>query len=186
MVKQIHQSIIENPFVLGRCRKLLGENGINSPCLIINKLPQLYDEINIKMASARIQVPKIGYTASIAKNLDEYQYLICSEISHLPDRRPIKLELQKYRISIIASFAKLVAVLKTFSSNDEVGSWNSFAKSLLAKTSETLVLARRNQNAPRNSFMDSDLLSALNYFGIAEKDLERDLALFYTGRCSVQ
>jgi hypothetical protein len=186
MVTGLHQSIIENPFVLGRCRKLLEENGINSPYLVINKLPKVYDEININMASARTKVPKIGDTASIAKNLDEYQYLICAEISDLPDHWPIKLELQKCRICIIACFAKLVAVLKKFSSNDEIELWNSFAKPLLVKTSETLVLARRNQSASGNCLMEADLPSALNYFGIAEKELERDLTIFYSGGDPVQ
>ena len=53
-------------------------------------------------------LPAIGDVASAAKNLDEYQFLICSLVPSLPDSNPSKMELQKYRVAIIAAFAKLV------------------------------------------------------------------------------
>ena len=180
MEKLVYKYILENIAQGSICRKLLDKDGINSPDLIISRLPKIFDELAINMKSARIKTPKIGDTASIAKNLDEYQYLICSEVSSIPDQNPIKLELQKYRISIIACFAKLIEILKPFNREHELDLWNSLAKLILIKSSETFAIARTKQSAPRGSVKEDDLSNALNYFGIVEKDLETDLRKLYS------
>ena len=180
MEKLIYKYILENIAHGSHCRSLLAEDGINSPDLIVSRLPKIFDELVINMKSARIKTPNIGDTASIAKNLDEYQYLICSEVSSIPDQNPIKLELQKYRISIIACFAKLIEVLKHFNREHELELWNSLAKLILLKSSETFAIARTKQSAPRGSVKEDDLSNALNYFGIVEKDLEIDLRKLYS------
>lgn len=180
MEKLVYKYIIENIAQGSSCRRLLDKDGINSPDLIVSRLPKIFDELVINMKSARIKTPKIGDTASIAKNLDEYQYLICSEVSSIPDQKPVKLELQKYRISIIACFVKLIDVLKPFNGEHELELWNSLAKLILVKSSETLAIARTKQDTPRRSVKEGDDLSnALSYFGIVEKDLETDLRKLY-------
>ncbi len=77
----------------------------------------------------------IGSTSSIAKNLDEYQYIICSEIQYLPDTNLFKKELQKYRIIIMASFAKLIPILSSQGSDTDLEEWNQFAQVLLTQVS---------------------------------------------------
>ena len=180
MEKLVYKFILENIAQGSLCRRLLDKDGINSPDLIVSRLPKIFDELVINMKSARIKTPKIGDTASIAKNLDEYQYLICSEVSSIPDHNPIKIALQKYRISIIACFAKLIEVLKHFNREHELELWNSLAKLILIKSSETFAIARTKQSAPRGSVKEDDLSNALNYFGIVEKDLETDLRKLYS------
>jgi hypothetical protein len=81
--------------------------------------------------SQRIKFKSIGHTASNAKNLDEYQFIICSEISSMSDSNPAKLQLQTYKIAIIASFGKLVPLLIDLNSKENLQSWNSLADILL-------------------------------------------------------
>ena len=70
-------------------------------------------------------------TSSIAKNLDEYQYIVCSEVRSLPDSNPFKKELQKYRIIIMTSFAKLIPILSSLGSDKDLQEWNRFAQVLI-------------------------------------------------------
>jgi hypothetical protein len=179
MEKLVYKYILENIAQGSLCRKILDKDGINSSDLIVSRLPKIFDELVINMKSARIKTPKIGDTASIAKNLDEYQYLICSEVSSTPDQNPIKLELQKCRIAIIACFAKLIEVLKLFNGEHELELWNSLAQLILIKSSETLAIARTKQYTPRRSVKENDISNALNYFGIVESDLETDIRKLY-------
>jgi hypothetical protein len=183
MEKPIYKTILESISEWSRCKKLLDKDGINYPELIINRLPKIFGEITIDMKSVITKVPNIVSTASIAKNLDEYQYIICSEVFSLPDNNPMKLELQKYRISIIACFAKLVALLRGFNGHDDddLRAWNSFARVILVKTSEILVSFRRGQDISQHySKEKQELSNALNYFGILEEDLKRELIIFYS------
>ena len=184
MEKPIYKAILESMSEWSRCKKLLDKDGINYPELIINRLPKIFGEITIDMKSVITKVSDIVSTASIAKNLDEYQYILCSEVFSLPDNNPMKLELQKYRISIIACFAKLVALLRHFDSHDDhddLRVWNSFASVILIKTSEILVSFRRGQDISQHYSKEKQELSdALNYFGILEEDLKRELNILYS------
>ena len=60
------------------------------------------------MKFQKTRLASIRGTSSLAKNLDEYQYIVCHAI---PDANPYKKELQKCRVLIIASFAKLIPML---------------------------------------------------------------------------
>src|SRR5207247_8882904 len=77
------------------------------------------------------------------KNLDEYQFLLCSLIRSLPDSDPSKLELQKYRVGIIAAFARMVDNLLVIR-QDDLEKWNRHARLLLDETSDVYIKVKSN------------------------------------------
>jgi hypothetical protein len=94
-----------------KCHKLLSKDGITSQDLVIDRIEGLFEGIAVDVKFQRNKVASIGSTSTIAKNLDEYQHIVCSEIRSIPDSNSYKKELQKYRVLIIASFAKLIDIL---------------------------------------------------------------------------
>jgi hypothetical protein len=175
------QAIINKHISTGqKCRKLLSKDGITSQELVIDRLDGLFDGITANIKLQRTVLASIGHTATIAKNLDQYQFIICSEIPVMHDSDPLKLQLQKYRIAIIASFVKLVPLLRTISSDEDLKKWNSFANILLTEASETVVKARTNQKEVRKSYSNNTRLKeALDFFGVPEKEIDHELESMY-------
>lgn len=120
------------------------------------------------MKFQKTRFASIGNTSSLAKNLDEYQYIVCREIRSIPDINPYKKDLQKYRVLIISAFAKLIPMLTSLSSDKNLQEWNRFAQILLTQVSETLVKARVNHEKndgfieSTSKHMDSTSLSKQN------------------------
>src|SRR5205085_881137 len=129
----IYQIII-NKYIINdiKCHKLLSKDGITTQDLIIDKVDGLFEGTLINTKSQRALLPSIGNASGIMKNLDEYQYIICSEIRLISDINSYKKELQKYRITIIASFAKVIPILHS-RSDQGLKKWNSFAQILLTQ-----------------------------------------------------
>jgi hypothetical protein len=141
----------------------------------------IFEGITIDAELSRRNLLPLGDAMSTAKNLDDYQYKICLEIPSIPDSDPVKLQLQKFRIAIIASFATLVMRIKSSNAEDELGKWNSFATILLRKTSEFVTNLRSNKGIIEN-YDDrdlSDLLEAFNFFEVPRGDMEKALANVY-------
>jgi len=180
-----------------KCTKVLAEDGITSKELVISQLDGLSREMSVNINLLRGKYPNITRTASIAKNLDEYQFLVCREISSIPDFDPLKIQLQKYRVGVIAAFAKLVAILEDADNlSAELEKWNSFANSLLVETSETLLKARNKMKKKEGHNNDSNssdqfqagysqqnlrIKEALNFFGVPENDIDEELIRVYSG-----
>jgi hypothetical protein len=150
-------------------------DGITSFDLTIKGVPGLFGHVSINVRSTRRIVPAIGDVASAAKNLDEYQFLICSLVPSLPDSDPSKIELQKYRVAIIAAFAKLVPLLlsKDIRQGDLV-QWSKHAKALLEETSDAYVKA--NSNSPMHVALHED---AFEYFEVPVDRVQVALRAFY-------
>jgi hypothetical protein len=131
--------------------------------------------VSIDARSARKSVPAVGDVASAVKNLDEYQFLICSLVPSLPDSNPSKMELQKYRVAIIAAFAKLVPMLLLKSMRqDDLVQWSKHAKALLEETSDTYLKANSNSNLQIASHKD-----VFEYFEVPVDKVQVALRAFY-------
>src|ERR671933_659633 len=171
--KIINKYIINN----AKCHKLLSSDGITSRDLVIEKVIGILEGIRLNIKSEVSVLPNIAKAAGIAKNLDEYQYIVCLEIGDIPDTNSYKIELQKYRIAIIAAFSKLVSVL-LLRSDKELQKWNHFAQILLTEVSETRVKIRLQQDIDHN--INNDLLkSTFDYFDISVSDVDRLLESIY-------
>ncbi|HZD81274.1 MAG TPA: hypothetical protein VE076_00235 [Nitrososphaeraceae archaeon] len=173
------QTIIQKHIIRSlKCRKLISKDGITTQELTIDKLQGIFESTSINLKSQRIKFVSIGRAASIAKNLDEYQFILCSEIPYMSDSDPIKLQLQKYRIAIIGAFMKLAPLLINLNSNEDIQSWNSFADTLLIEVSEAYVKARSNQKEAERTY-NIRLKEALDYFELPEKEIEEELIRMY-------
>lgn len=198
MLSSLVQRIIYKYITSGiKCAKILAEDGITTKELVISQLDGLSREMSVNINLLRGKYPNITRTASIAKNLDEYQFLVCREISSIPDFDPMKIQLQKYRVGVIAAFAKLVAILADVDNlSAELEKWNSFANSLLVETSETLLKARNKMKKKEGDNNDSNssdqfqagysqqnlrIKEALNFFGVPEKEIDEELIRVYSG-----
>ena len=198
MLSSLVQRIIYKYITSGiKCTKILAEDGITTKELVISQLDGLSREMSVNINLLRGKYLSITRTASIAKNLDEYQFLVCSEISSIPDFDPMKIQLQKYRVGVIAAFAKLVAILEDVDNlSAELEKWNSFANSLLVETSETLLKARNKMKKKEGNNNDSNssdqfqagysqqnlrIKEALNFFGVPEKEIDEELIRVYSG-----
>ncbi len=155
------------------CRKLLAGDGITTSELSIKGMPGVFEAASVDARSARKRVPEVGQAASVAKNLDEYQFLICSLVPSLPDSDPSKLQLQKYRVGIVAAFAMLAALLKEISPED-LAQWNRHARSLLEVTSEAYVKAKSNAKLQVAGHKET-----FEFFGVPEEKIDAALAAFY-------
>jgi len=135
----------------------------------------LFASVSIDVRSTRKIVPAIGDVTSAAKNLDEYQFLICSLVPSLPDSNPSKIELQKYRVAIIAAFVKLVPLLllKEIRQEDLV-QWSKHAKALLEETSDAYLKANSNSKMQVTSHED-----AFEYFEVPIDRVQVALRAFY-------
>ncbi|HKX80998.1 MAG TPA: hypothetical protein VJL54_01960, partial [Nitrososphaera sp.] len=139
MASLLHQ-IISRELSGGACRRLLAGDGVTTPDLTLKAAPGVFAGLSVDVRSARKTAPEIGEAASAAKNLDEYQFLICSLVPSLPDSSPAKMELQKYRIAAFAAFAGLVEVLN--SSPQNLATWSRHARWLVEETSEAYLQAK--------------------------------------------
>ena len=155
------------------CRKLLTGDGITTAELSIRGMQDVFDAASLDARSAKKSRPEVGQTASVAKNLDEYQFLICSLVPSLPDSNRSKLQLQKYRIGIVAAFAMLAALLKEVRPG-ALAQWNRHAKSLLEETSEAYVKAKSNAK-----LQVTDHKEVFDFFGVPEDKIDAALAAFY-------
>jgi hypothetical protein len=160
-----------------KCHKLLSSDGITSRDLAIEKVGGLLEGITLDTKAEASMLPSIVKASGIAKNLDEYQYIVCFEVRDIPDSNSYKKELQKYRIAIIASFAKLISILLSRSDKD-LKNWNYFAQILLTQISEILVNVRLKQDKLDNINKDS-LKSTFDYFDLSESDVDRALKSIY-------
>jgi len=155
------------------CRKLLSSDGITSPYLVIKDVPGVFEGFSIDTGLARKSLPAIGDASSIARNLDEYQFLLCILVPTLPDSNPSKLQLQKYRVAIFAAFARLAGILREPKQN-ELELWVRHARMLLEETSEAYVKVRTNAGLQIISHKGT-----FEYFGMPEESLEAALRTFY-------
>jgi hypothetical protein len=90
----------------------------------------------------------------------------------------IAATLQKYRVLIVASFAKLISILASLTSDKDLQEWNHYAQVLLTQISETRFNARVNQK--RYDGTNSKLVrSAFDFFGVPEEEVERMLEAVY-------
>lgn len=168
-------SIISLQLSSSICSKLLSGDGITTSDLTIKGVHGIFGPVSIDARSAKKGVPAIGDVASAAKNLDEYQFLICSMVPSLPDSNPSKMELQKYRVAIIAAFAKLVPLLLLKSiQQDDLVQWSKHAKDLLEETSDTYLKANSNSKLQIASHKD-----AFEYFEVPEDRVQVALRAFY-------
>jgi hypothetical protein len=199
MLSSLVQRIIYKYITSGiKCTKVLAEDGITTKELVISQLDGLSREMSVNINLLRGKYPNITRTASISKNLDEYQFLVCHEISSIPDFDPMKIQLQKYRVGVIAAFAKLGAILEDVDNlSAELEKWNSFANSLLVETSETLLKARNKMKKKEGNNNDNNnssdqfqagysqqnlrIKEALDFFGVPEKEIDEELIKVYSG-----
>jgi hypothetical protein len=155
------------------CPRLLASDGITSSQFEIKNVPGVLGTISLDFKLARKNMPAIGQAASIAKNLDEYQFRICSLVPSLPDSDPRKLLLQKYRVASIAAFAALSSILKE-PAQESLEKWNASAGPLMEETSEAYVKATSNSNLQITSRKD-----VFEFFKVPEDEIDAALANFY-------
>lgn len=165
--------------VLGntRCSKLLSGDGITTSDLTLKGMLGIFDMVSVDTRFARKIVPAIGEAASAAKNLDEYQFLICSKVPSLPDSDKSKIRLQKYRVTIIAALARLAGLLRECGSSPvDLSEWSRHARSLLEETS----LAYRTGSGP--SFTTNNRQEMFDFFGVPENEIDAALRRCYSGQ----
>ncbi len=166
-------NVIISRALAGPCGKILVSDGITSADMTIKGKQGIFETASVDVRMIRKSVPAIGPAASIAKNLDEYQLLICSLVHSLPDSDQSKMHLQKYRVAIIAAFALLAANLRE-TRTDDIVRWNRNAQLLLEDTSDAYVKAKSNtklQVAKHEEMFE--------FFGVPEDKLELALKVFY-------
>jgi hypothetical protein len=154
------------------CRRLLASDGVTSAYLTVNPAAGIFGGISVDVQSAKKSVPEIGDAASAAKNLDEYQFLICCLVPSLPDSSQSKLELQKYRVAIFAAFSKLISILNE--NQQELGGWCRHARWLVEETSEAYLKAKSNVQAHQLRHAE-----VFDYFGVPEAVVVSAIRTFY-------
>lgn len=153
-----------------RCRKFLAGDGITTVEFTVSAFPGAFEGLSIDARVAKKSSPAFGEAFSVAKNLDEYQYRICSLVPSLTDS-PAKILLQKYRIAIGAAFAKLVSVLRYDQSI--LRAWTGHARLLLEEVSDAYVAyGSPRAHGPR-------IGEALAFFGLTEANVDSSLAVAY-------
>lgn len=158
-------------FIGTPCRRLLAGDGITTVDFTVNNAHGIFDRLSIDARAAKKSAPAIGDSFGIAKNLDEYQYRIGSLLPSLADSNPAKIQLQKYRIAIIASFAALVATIKSGASTAE---WNVHARALLVGASDLYVAATSGQD-----MQPAGAGGAFSFFRVPEHEVERAVKSMY-------
>jgi hypothetical protein len=153
---------------------VLSGDGITTADLTIKGAHGIFEAASIDARSVRKSIPAIGDVASAAKNLDEYQFLICSLVPSLPDSSLSKMELQKYRVAIIAAFTKLAPLLKSLRQND-LAQWSRHAKALLEETSEAYLKAKSNSSLQ----IVASHKEAFEYFEVPEDKVLTALKALY-------
>ena len=171
-VPSILNAIISRELSSSSCRKILAADGVTSSYLSINSSPGLFLATSLDVREAKKTFTEIGEVASAAKNLDEYQYLICSLVPSLPDSNASKVLLQKYRVAIFAAFAKLVSILG--GNPGELGEWSRQARWLVEETSEAYLQAK--SGIQTYVIRHRELF---DYFGIPESAVDSALRSYY-------
>ncbi|MEW6603824.1 MAG: hypothetical protein AB1351_03940 [Thermoproteota archaeon] len=166
-------AIISRALAIPGCQRLLAGDGITVFELSIKGLIGIIEPASVDMRSARKSLPVIGQAASIAKNLDEYQFMICSMVPSIPDSDPRKLQLQKYRIGVVAAFSRLSAILRELDAQN-LSRWNANAGPLMEATSEAYLKAKSNSNLQIASRKE-----AFEFFGVPEDKIDAALATYY-------
>jgi len=161
-----------------KCGRLISSDGITTRNFSIDSLDGIFKGLTIDAELSRRNVLSLGNTMSTAKNLDDYQFKICLEIPSIPDPDPIKLQLQKFRIAIIASFAILISRIVSPNAEDELQKWNSFAAILLRKTSEFVINLNTNKSTIEN-YDNSHLSETFDFFKVPLGKMEKALANVY-------
>ena len=161
-----------------KCSRLISSDGITTRNFSIDGLHGIFEGVSIDAKLSCRNVSSLGSTLGIAKNLDEYQFKICLEIPSIPDSDPTKLQLQKFRIAIIASFSILVVRVMSSDADNELRKWNSFATILLRKISEFVTNLKTNKSTLEN-YDDSHLQEAFEFFEVPIRDIDKVLANIY-------
>ena len=102
----------------------MSKDGITTQELAIEKVDGIFDSIQMDVRPDST-LPLIVRACGILKNLDDYQYIVCSEVRGLPDSNPYKKILQKYRVAIVARICK-VYYDYSFKTNDRTTGMDSF------------------------------------------------------------
>lgn len=154
-----------------RCKRFLAGDGITSPDFVLSPLSGVIEEgVSIDARAARKSLPALGETFSVAKNLDEYQNKICALVPSLADKNPAKAQLQKYRIGIIAAFARLAPLVRA----GDVEEWNRHAKLILEEASNAYVAATSGQKQ-----YAADTSEAFSFFRVPEEKVDAMLSRMY-------
>ncbi len=157
-----------------KCCKFLTEDGITTSWLSIKSIEGIFEGLRID--ASRETIPPIFRSAcGILKNLDDYQYIVCSEIRSIPDSNPYKKILQKYRITIVAAFAKFIVTIRS-RMIVALRDWTRIAQQLLTEISDTLAKARINSTTLSNY---KEVGSVFDYFGMHVKEVDDLLDAIY-------
>jgi len=157
------------------CIRILSGDGVTTSDLSIKGMPGIIEATSVPdVRTARKSMPAIGQTASIAKNLDEFQFRICSLVPSLPDHDPNKMMLQKCRVAAIAAFARLAAILKE-PGQESLAQWNTYAGPIMEGASDAYLKATSNSNLQVAIRKD-----AFEFFGVPEEKIDAALAAFYS------
>jgi hypothetical protein len=147
-----------------QCKKYLVKDGITSSYFEIEKYPGFFNKTNLDVISLKKRFPQLKNSFSILKNLDHYQYLICTLIPNISDTNPFKKVLQKNRFIIIFSFAKFFELLDN-NNFDQIESWNFLSTKLLEVVAYTVNSFRQGttfEEIINESKLDEELFNYLN------------------------
>jgi len=153
-----------------QCQRMISSDGITTRNFTIDMLSGIFECVSLDADLSRRNIPPLGKTIGIAKNLDEHQLRICLIVPSFSDTDPSKLNLQKFRLAIIASFAVLVTTLRSRNAIIGLESWNFFANKLLLKTSEFVSKLGTDTMADTDAD-DSYLEETFNYFHVPLADM---------------
>src|SRR6187551_2491216 len=93
-----------------KCCKFMSKDGITTQELAIEKVDGIFDSIQMNVRPEST-LPFIVRACGILKNLDDYQYIVCSEVRGIPDSNSFKKIFQKYRVTIVGSFARFILII---------------------------------------------------------------------------
>lgn len=153
-------------------------DGITSDNFMITKSDGLFlpTTLNVQFKN---RYPSLGKTFSIAKNLDYYQNKICQLVPSFPDLSSMKINLQKYRVIVIALLLRLVEIIHTRLSEPSLQEWNIHADSVLISTSETVINSNSNQSASSVKNITEISASTFLYLRLDNKNLEKNISSLY-------
>ena len=83
-----------------QCQRMISSDGITTRNFTIDMLSGIFDGISLGADLSRRNIPPLGKTMGIAKNLDEYRLRICLIVPSFSGTDPSKLNLQKFRLAI--------------------------------------------------------------------------------------
>jgi hypothetical protein len=152
-----------------QCERMISNDGVTTRNFTIDRLSGIFEGVSLDADLSRQNTPPLGKALGIAKNLEEYQLKICLIVSSFSVTDPIKSNLQKFRLAIVASFAVLVVTLKSRHTINGLESWNFFATKLLIKVSE-FISKLGTDTRPDSDAGDSYLEETFKYFHIPLTD----------------